>query len=107
MVSPIGADSECVFVDAHLTGYDRRRYCVNMDSMTERIRADLRAEMARRRIKQTDLAQELGISRAMLNAMLNGQRGQLAPTWQKLLDALGLELVVQSKADAPSAQRGR
>ena len=73
------------------------RYCVNMNSMTDDIRADLRAILARRRIKQTDLARELGTSRTYLSNLLNGQRGQLSPVWEKLLDHLDLDLVVRPR----------
>ena len=73
------------------------RYRVNMGVMTDDLRAELRAELARRRIKQTDLARELGVSRTHLSNMLNGQRGQLPATWGRLLDHLGLELTVRAK----------
>ncbi len=73
------------------------RYCVNMNSVTEDIRAELRAILARRRIKQTDLARELGTSRTYVSNMLNGQRGQLSPVWVKLLEHLDLELVLQPR----------
>jgi len=68
-----------------------------MNSMTDDIRADLRAILARRRIKQTDLACELGTSRTYLSNLLNGQRGQLSPVWEKLLDHLDLDLVVRPR----------
>jgi transcriptional regulator with XRE-family HTH domain len=68
-----------------------------MTNVTDELRADLRAELARRRIKQADLVRELGISRTHLSNLLNGQRGQLAPSWQKLLDYLDLELVVRPR----------
>ena len=74
------------------------RYHVNMGVMTDDLRAELRAELARRRIKQTDLARELGVSRTHLSNMLNGQRGQLPSTWGRLLERLGLELTVRVKA---------
>jgi predicted transcriptional regulator len=69
-----------------------------MGAVTDDLRAELRAELARRRIKQTDLARELGVSRTHLSNMLNGQRGQLPATWERLLDHLGLELTVRAKA---------
>ena len=73
------------------------RYRVNMGAMTNDLRAELRAELARRRIRQTDLARDLGVSRTHLSNMLNGQRGQLPATWGRLLDFLGLELTVRVK----------
>jgi transcriptional regulator with XRE-family HTH domain len=69
-----------------------------MSQMTENLRAELRAEIARRRIKQTDLARELGVSRTHLSNMLNGQRGELPSTWARLLDHLELELALRPKA---------
>jgi transcriptional regulator with XRE-family HTH domain len=74
------------------------RYRVNMSQMTENLRAELRAEIARRRIKQTELARELGVSRTHLSNMLNGQRGELPSTWARLLDRLELELALRPKA---------
>jgi len=74
------------------------RYRVNMNSVTDDVRAELRAILARRRIKQTDLARELDTSRTYLSNMLNGQRGQLSPVWQKLLDHLDLDLVLVPKS---------
>lgn len=68
-----------------------------MNTVTDDLRAELRAILARRRIKQTDLAAELGMSRTHLNNLLNGQRGQLTPVWQKLLDHLELELVLRPR----------
>jgi len=68
-----------------------------MSKMTENLRAELRAEIARRRIKQTDLARELGVSRTHLSNMLNGQRGELPSTWARLLDRLDLELALRPK----------
>ena len=68
-----------------------------MISVTDEIRAQLRAELARRQMTQTRLARELGMSRTHLSNMLHGQRGQLPPTWQRLLDHLELELTFRSK----------
>ncbi|CAN5694217.1 hypothetical protein BH23DEI1_BH23DEI1_05010 [soil metagenome] len=62
--------------------------------MTDEVRAELRAELARRRLKQKDLADELGMSSTYLSNMLNGQRGQLSIKWQRLLDYLDLELTL-------------
>ena len=70
-----------------------------MANVTDDIRAELRAILARRRIRQTDLAAELGMSRTHLNNLLNGQRGQLSPVWEKLLEHLDLELVLRPRGD--------
>lgn len=68
-----------------------------MATVTDDIRAELRAILARRRIKQTDLAAELGMSRTHLNNLLNGQRGQISPVWERLLEHLDLELVLKPR----------
>ena len=65
--------------------------------MTDDLRAELRAELARRRIRQTDLARELGISRTHLSNLLNGQRGELSSVWHRLLGHLDLELALRPK----------
>ena len=65
--------------------------------MTDDLRAELRAELARRRIRQTDLARELGISRTHLSNLLNGQRGELSSVWHRLLGHLDLELTLKPK----------
>ena len=72
-----------------------------MNAMTDHLRAELRAEIARRRGSQTELARILGMSRSHLNALLNGQRGQLPDAWARLIDHLGLELTLRPKADTP------
>ncbi len=68
-----------------------------MTTMTDELRAHLRAELARRKIRQRELAEELGMSRTYLSNLLNGQRGQVSEKWQRLLDYLGLELALKTK----------
>ncbi|MFU8765476.1 MAG: FAD-dependent oxidoreductase, partial [Haliea sp.] len=41
------------------------------------------------------LAAEVGLSQHHVSALLGGRRGQLPDGWQKVLDGLGLELVVR------------
>ena len=74
-----------------------------MNTMTEHIRDEVRVAMVRRHVTQGEVAERLGISRQHLSAMLSGRRSRLPDAWEKLLDELGLELVVQPKREV---QRG-
>ncbi len=74
-----------------------------MNTMTEHIRDEVRVAMVRRHVTQGEIAERLGISRQHLSAMLSGRRSRLPDAWEKLLDELGLELVVKPRRDV---QRG-
>ena len=69
-----------------------------MDPMTEHIREEVRVAMVRRHVTQGEIAERLGISRQHLSAMLSGRRSRLPDAWEKLLDELGLELIVRERA---------
>ena len=83
------------------------RYRATMNFVTDDVRSELRAELARRRIKQSDLAAELGMSRTYLSNVLNGQRGQLSEKLQSLLDYLDLELTLRPKTPRIRDSSGR
>ena len=68
-----------------------------MNTMTEHIRDEVRVAMVRRHVTQGEIAERLGISRQHLSAMLGGRRSRLPDAWEKLLDELGLELVVRPR----------
>jgi transcriptional regulator with XRE-family HTH domain len=68
-----------------------------MNTMTEHIRDEVRVAMVRRHVTQGEIAERLGISRQHLSAMLSGRRSRLPDAWEKLLDELGLELVVRPR----------
>ena len=53
--------------------------------------------MARRDIKQSDLAEKIGVTRQYLNNYMGGKAGDVPRLWQKIFDELGLELVVKAK----------
>jgi transposase-like protein len=72
-----------------------------MQSMTDEIRAALRAEIARQGKTMADVAREIGTSKNQISRMLGAKRkdsvGDLPDTWQALLQHLGYELIVKPK----------
>ncbi len=72
-----------------------------MTTMTEHIRDEVRVALVRRHVTQGEIAERLGISRQHLSAMLSGRRSRLPDAWEKLLDELGLELVVRTREGRP------
>ena len=50
-----------------------------------------------RGMTQTELAKLTGIERPNITRLLSGAVGKTPDSWQKILDALGLEIVVQHK----------
>ncbi len=73
----------------------RKRYDSVMD-MNERVREKARQTMAQGSYTQETLAKAAGIKQATVSRLLTGRMGQPG-TWEKLLDALGLELVAVPK----------
>ena len=71
------------------------RYDSFMD-MNERVREKARQAMAQGSYTQEALAKAAGIKQATVSRLLTGRMGQPG-TWEKLLDALGLELVAVPK----------
>lgn len=68
-----------------------------MSYVTDHLREEVRIAMIRQRINQTDLAEQTGLSRVHVNHLLTGHRGKLPDAWEKLLDALDLELTIRPK----------
>lgn len=66
--------------------------------MTDAIREAIRVELARRNDKPGHLADRVGVSRQFMSAVMNGKAGNLPQVWAKMLDDLGLELVVRARA---------
>lgn len=65
--------------------------------MNGAIRAKVRKRISEQGKTQTAIAQEIGVQRQYLGRMLNEQVGDVPPSWDRLLNALDLELVVQPK----------
>lgn len=79
------------------SAYVREKEGVNMDRMTDHIREEVRVAMLRQGVTQAALAERLGLSRQHVSAMLHGRRSNLPEAWEKLLDELGLELIVRRR----------
>lgn len=65
-----------------------------MDIVTDKIRESIRIQLAKRKWNQTDLANNAELSRQQVSYLMN-EGGSLSEGWQKILDAVGLELVVR------------
>ena len=61
--------------------------------VNDHIRQEIRVELARRNMKQTQLAEEIGRSRQQLSAVMQGQAGNLPDIWERIFDKLDLELI--------------
>ena len=69
--------------------------------MTEQIREQVRAVMAERGISQEKAAEALKVEQPSISRMLRPEGvGKVPESWEKLLDFLGLELVVREKTEA-------
>ena len=65
--------------------------------MNEQVRQAVKARMKERGITQVKLAQEVGMEQPNIQRLLAGRVGAVPDSWQKVLDALGLELVARLK----------
>jgi transcriptional regulator with XRE-family HTH domain len=65
-----------------------------MTEMNEHIRQAIRIEMARRNLRQKELAERAGVSKQYLSQVLSGKAGNVPDSWEKILGSLGLRLVV-------------
>lgn len=70
-----------------------------MKSMTDSIRRSVRIELAKRDYTQADLARQIGMKPQQLSSMMRGKVSKMPANWQKVLDALDLELVAVPKGD--------
>ena len=69
--------------------------------MNEQVRQAVKARMKERGITQVKLAQEVGMEQPNIQRLLAGKVGAVPDSWQKVLDALGMELVAQYKNGQP------
>ncbi|RIH90656.1 hypothetical protein Mterra_00258 [Calidithermus terrae] len=70
-----------------------------MSPMTDRVRKAVKERMAQLGMSQGDLAEKLHMERVNLNRVLTGRSGKIPESWQRILDSLGLELMVVPKSD--------
>lgn len=72
-----------------------------MKGMNEQVRQVVRERMKEQGITHERLAELTGIQRPNVTRLLTGQSGTIPDNWQKVLDALGLKLVAQSREGQP------
>lgn len=70
--------------------------------MTDDLRAQLRQYLSDHNLSQSALAVTVGTDRHTISRALT-RNGSIPPIWQKMLDALGLELVLRPKRSSAPA----
>ena len=67
--------------------------------VNEQLRNALLAVLKERNISQAELARRAGVPRQNISRALTSSdpQGKVPPIWEKMLDALGLELTVKAK----------
>lgn len=68
-----------------------------MTGMNERVRQTVKERMKAQGMTHQELADLTGIKRPNVTHLLKGNVGRVPDNWQKVLDALGLELVAVPK----------
>lgn len=82
----IGSDTRCVFV------------CY-FGCMEPKLRENILGIMKERGISQNQLAKDTGMARTNLSRVFSGKTANMPLPWSRILDHLGLELVVRVKAE--------
>ncbi|WP_246580382.1 helix-turn-helix domain-containing protein [Deinococcus aestuarii] len=67
--------------------------------MNEKVRQGAREAMKAQGLTHQQLAEATGIERPNVTRLLSGQVGKVPDNWQRILDALGLELVAVPKKE--------
>ena len=65
--------------------------------MNDAIRASVEKELEHRDLSRSEVAIRANLTRQYVTDMLNGRKGGVPESWQRLLDALDLELYVRPK----------
>lgn len=68
-----------------------------MTGMNKEVRQAVKNRIEELGLTQAELARRTDMERSNLHRLLSGKSGQVPDSWQRVLDALGLELTVQSK----------
>lgn len=64
-----------------------------MTGMNEQIRTASREALKRKQMTQAEIADQIGLKQSDVARLLTGKVGRIPDNWQKLLDALELDLV--------------
>jgi transcriptional regulator with XRE-family HTH domain len=67
--------------------------------MNKVVTEQIKRVMEKQGVSQGELSRRTGIERPNITRMLSGRSGKVPESWQKILDELGLELVVKSKSN--------
>ena len=67
--------------------------------MNTKVREQVRQVLEQRGMTQSELARRVGVKRMNLNRLLSERGSEIPRTWQKVLDELKLELVIQPRQD--------
>lgn len=67
------------------------------NAMTDEIRKQVKIELVKRDMNQVDLAKATGMSPGHISMILTGNTANLPGSWHKILDALGLKIVIAPK----------
>lgn len=70
-----------------------------MTGMNEQVRQTVRERMKAQGMTQTDLGDAVGMAQPHIARLLGGTVGAVPESWQKVLDALGLELIAVPKRE--------
>lgn len=65
--------------------------------MNKEVRQAVKNRIGELGLTQAELARRADMERSNLHRLLSGKSGQVPDSWQRVLDALGLELTVQAK----------
>ena len=68
--------------------------------MNESVRQSVKERMKAQGVTHQELADRTGIERPNVTRLLSGNVGKVPDNWQKVLDALGLELVAVPRKEA-------
>ncbi|WP_229777597.1 helix-turn-helix domain-containing protein [Deinococcus seoulensis] len=67
--------------------------------MNETVRQSVKSTMKEKGLTHQELADLTGIERANVTRLLSGTVGKVPDNWQRVLDALGLELIAVPKRE--------
>ncbi|WP_231557291.1 helix-turn-helix domain-containing protein [Deinococcus sp. YIM 77859] len=68
--------------------------------MNEQVRRAVRERMQEQGLTQTELGELVGMAQPNVQRLLAGRVGAVPESWQRVLDALGLELVAVPRKEA-------
>ena len=66
---------------------------IMIDNVNDYIRQEVRIELAKRRMRQSELADKIGRSRQQLSTVLQGQGGNVPDIWLEIFNELDFELM--------------